>query len=104
MWRTLFVISIAVPQFVSLLLMNRMLADQGPMNMLLMNMGVVDSPNRFFTDPTLAKITVIVINLWVGMPYTMLTTTGILQNIPGDLYEAAKVDGATAVTIFFKIT
>ena len=104
MWRTMFVISIAVPQFVSLLLMNRMLADQGPMNILLKNMGLIDSPIHFFTDPTLAKIFVIIINLWIGMPYTMLTTTGILQNIPADLYEAAKVDGANAVTIFFKIT
>ena len=104
MWRTFFVISIAVPQFVSLLLMNRMLADQGPMNMLLMSIGLIDEPIKFLTNATLARVTVIVVNLWVGMPYTMLVTTGILQNIPSDLYEAARVDGANAVTIFFKIT
>ena len=46
----------------------------------------------------------IVINLWVGIPYTILQVTGILQNIPEDLYEAAKMDGAGPVTIFFKIT
>lgn len=104
MWRTFFVISIAVPQFVSLLLMNRMLADQGPMNTLLMNIGLIDSPIKFFTNATIARITVIVVNLWIGMPYTMLTTTGILQNIPSDLYESARVDGANAFTIFWKIT
>ena len=104
MWRTMFVISIAVPQFVSLLLMNRMLADQGPMNQLLLNLHLIDSPIRFFTEPMLARVMVIVINLWIGMPYTMLTTTGILQNIPEDLYESARVDGANAFTIFFKIT
>ena len=38
------------------------------------------------------------------MPYTMLVTTGILQNIPSDLYESARVDGANANTIFWKIT
>lgn len=51
-----------------------------------------------------ARVTVILINLWVGIPYTMLQVTGILQNIPADLYEAAKVDGAGPIITFFKIT
>ena len=51
-----------------------------------------------------ARVTIIIINLWVGIPYTMLQVTGILQNIPADLYEAAKVDGAGPVVTFFKIT
>ena len=46
----------------------------------------------------------IIINLWVGIPFTLLQVTGILQNIPKELYEAAKVDGASSVVIFFKIT
>ena len=58
----------------------------------------------FFSSATWARVTVIVINLWVGIPYTLLQVTGILQNIPGELYEAAKIDGANAVQIFFKIT
>ena len=58
----------------------------------------------FFKDATLARVTVIIINLWVGIPYTLLQVTGILQNIPSELYEAAKVDGAGPATIFFKIT
>jgi len=49
-------------------------------------------------------VTVIVINLWVGIPFTMLQVTGILQNIPAELYEAARVDGANAFVTFFKIT
>jgi len=52
----------------------------------------------------LARVTIIVINMWVGIPYTMLQVTGILQNIPAELYEAAKMDGAGPVRIFFKIT
>lgn len=103
-WRTLFVVSIAVPQFVSLLIMNRMLSDLGPVNVLLQNLGLITTPLPFWTDPLWAKVTVIIVNLWVGMPYTMLVTTGILQNIPADLYESAKVDGASPVIIFFKIT
>lgn len=53
-----------------------------------------------FTDPTWARVTVIVINIWVGVPYTLLQLTGVLQNIPEELYEAAKVDGANAVQRF----
>ena len=52
----------------------------------------------------LAKVMVIVINMWLGIPYTMLMTSGILMNIPADLYEAAKVDGTSKTKMFFKIT
>lgn len=104
MWRTIFVLTIAIPQFVSLLLMAHMLADQGPLNGTLKALGLIDEPILFLSSKMATRITVIVVNLWVGMPYTMLVTTGILQNIPSDLYEAARVDGANANTIFWKIT
>lgn len=51
-----------------------------------------------------ARVSVILINCWVGIPYTMLQVTGVLQNVPSELYEAAKIDGANAAQIFFKIT
>lgn len=103
-WRFLFVMSIAVPQFVSLLTMKTIFNPAGPLNTLLLNMGVIGEPIQFFSDPLLAKITIIVVNIWIGIPFTMLTSTGILKNIPADLYEAARMDGAGPVTIFFKIT
>lgn len=103
-WRTCFVMSIAVPQFVSLLVIKSMLQETGAVNVLLQNLGFIDKALPFFTNPTWAKVTCIVINLWVGVPYSMLITTGVLQNIPSDLYESAKVDGATAPVMFFKIT
>ncbi len=103
-WRFCFILSIAVPQFVSLLIMKTMLQPSGAVNTLLMNMGVINKALPFFTNATWARVTVIVINLWVGIPYTMMQVTGILQNIPEELYEAAKVDGANAFVIFFKIT
>ncbi len=101
-WRTIFIITIAVPQFVSLLLMSRLLADQGAMNVLLgyLNIG----PVPFLTDELLARITVILVNIWVGIPYTMLITSGVLMNIPLDLYESARIDGASVVKTFTKIT
>ena len=49
-------------------------------------------------------MTVIVVNLWVGIPYTIMQITGILQNIPADQYEAARIDGANTWQIFRKIT
>ncbi|MBQ6222212.1 MAG: sugar ABC transporter permease [Solobacterium sp.] len=103
-WRFCFILSIAVPQFVSLLIMRTMLQPQGAINVMLQNAGLISSPLPFWTNATWARVTVIAINLWVGIPYTLLQITGILQNIPGELYEAAKMDGAGPVKIFFKIT
>lgn len=105
-WRFCFMLSIAVPQFVSLMIMRTMLQPEGAMNILLRNIGLLAANQSlpFFQDPMWARCTVIIINLWVGIPYTMIQVTGILQNIPAELYESAKVDGANAFTIFFKIT
>lgn len=105
-WRFCFVLSCAVPMFVSLLIMRTMLQPEGAVNVLLRNLGWIaqDASLSFFTDPTWARVTVIVVNIWVGVPYTLLQLTGVLQNIPADLYEAARVDGANSIQIFFKIT
>lgn len=103
-WRFCFVLSIAIPQFVSLLIMRTMLQPDGAVNVLLKNMGLIDTSLPFFTNTTWARATVVIINLWVGIPYTLLQVTGILQNIPAELYESAKVDGANAFVTFFKIT
>lgn len=66
--------------------------------------GAGSLPLPFLTNATWARVTVIVINLWVGIPYTIMQITGILQNIPADQYEAAKIDGANWWQIFTKIT
>ncbi|MFT8640231.1 MAG: sugar ABC transporter permease [Bifidobacterium sp.] len=103
-WRACFSMSIAVPQFVSLLVMNTMLQPSGAINRLLQQWGWIDSALPFFTDATWARVTVIVINLWVGIPYTIMQVTGILQNIPGELYEAARLDGANSWQLFRNVT
>ena len=103
-WRTIFVVTIAVPQFVSLLLMSQLLADRGTLNVILKEFGLIKTFLPFLTDPSWAKVSVIVVNLWVGVPYSMLITSGILMNIPTDLYESAKIDGANAWVQFWKIT
>lgn len=106
LWRTLFVIAIAVPQFVSLLLMNQMLQTNGAINIVLSYFnGGVNPEIQFLNSSTLmARMTVIIVNLWVGIPYTILSMSGILMNIPEDLYESARIDGAGPVKTFTKIT
>lgn len=105
LWRTLFVITIAVPQFVSLLLMNQMLQTNGAINILLSNITGSNVEIQFLNDSAfLARMTVIIVNCWVGIPYTILSMSGILMNIPEDLYESARIDGASPVKTFTKIT
>ena len=107
LWRTLFVVTVAVPQFVSLLLMSQMLnVNDGAINTLLCEVLHLTPQHIDFLggDPLVARITVIVVNCWVGIPYTILITSGILMNIPADLYESATIDGAGPVRSFFSIT
>ena len=103
-WRTCFIIAIAIPQFVSLLLISRALEPAGAVNVLLQKLGLIDSPLPFLLDPTLARIVVVVVNMWIGIPYTMMTFSGVLMNIPAELYESAEIDGAGPIKKFTSIT
>lgn len=103
-WRTILITTIAVPQFISLLFLSRLLTQTGGLNSLLLKFGIIDNPIRFLDDALLAKITIIIVNMWIGIPYTMLMCSGILMNIPSDLYESAKIDGANPVKMYTKIT
>ncbi len=104
MWRTFLVMTIAVPQFISLLYVSKLFAADGLVNGLLLRLGWIAQPLPFWTDPTWARVTIILLNIWVGIPYVMLIATGILLNIPADLYESARIDGANAWQTFRKIT
>ncbi len=105
LWRTLFVLAIAVPQFVSLLLMNQILQTDGAMNILLSHFLGYNPQIQFLNNtPLMARTTVIIVNCWVGIPYTILSMSGILMNIPEDLYESARIDGAGPVRTFTSIT
>ena len=103
-WRTLFVITIAVPQFVSLLLMRNFLNDHGPLNGLLQTLHLTNGPIPFLTDPLWAKFSIIFVNMWIGIPFTMLVATGIIMNLPTEQIEAAEIDGASKFQIFKSIT
>ena len=116
LWRTLFIISIAVPQFVTLLLVRSFFADNGIFNTFCSNIGLTDFLKNvglvgsnytyipFLTSPGWAKVMIIIINIWIGIPYQMLIATGVLMNIPEDQIESARIDGANPLQIFVKIT
>lgn len=102
LWRTVLVFSIAIPQFISLLYVAQMFSDGGIINGMLQSTFGFKLP--FWTDMVWARVTVIIINIWIGIPYLMLITTGILMNIPADLYESSKIDGASPIQQYMKIT
>jgi len=104
LWRTCFSMTIAVPQFVSLMVMRSMLQPEGIVNTMLLDAGIISDKLPFLTNATWARALVLIINLWVGIPYTIMQVTGILQNIPSEQYEAARIDGANVFQVFFKIT
>ena len=102
LWRTLFVVAIAVPQFVTLLLMQKILDGDGILNKILGTNILWLSDQRYFS--MLPRLMIILVNVWIGLPYTLLMCSGILMNIPIDYYEAATIDGASPVRMFFNIT
>jgi arabinogalactan oligomer/maltooligosaccharide transport system permease protein len=114
LWRLLFVVTIAVPQFVTLLLVRNFFADSGIVNTICTNIGLTGFLRDagiisttyipFLSAPGWAHVMIILINIWIGVPYQMLIATGVLMNIPEDQLESARVDGAKPFQIFAKIT
>jgi arabinogalactan oligomer / maltooligosaccharide transport system permease protein len=102
--RTLLILPWAVPAFVSILIFSGLFNDTfGAINKdLLAPLGIDSIP--WLTDPFYTKIALIFIQSWLGFPFIMAMTTGVLQSIPGELYEAATVDGASNWDKFRKIT
>ncbi len=109
-WRTVLVMTIAIPQFVSLLYVSKLFDSSGLIGRALGQIPAIAeylAANHFVSlwdSPVIAKVLVIVINIWIGIPYIMLMATGILMNIPNDLYESSRIDGASSVQQFTKIT
>ncbi|SDD10574.1 carbohydrate ABC transporter membrane protein 1, CUT1 family [Sanguibacter gelidistatuariae] len=99
--RSVMILPYAFPAFMSFLLWRGMLnTDYGFINTILL--GGADIP--WLSDPNLAKLAVLGVQLWVGFPYMFLICTGALQSIPGDVIEAAKIDGAGVARIWKSVT
>ncbi len=101
--RSLLLIPYTIPSLITILIWRGMFnPDLGIINRLIES--VFNISPRWFTQPWLARIALLVVNTWLGYPYWMLVTSGALQSIPSDIYEAAEIDGASGIQKFWGIT
>ena len=102
--RTIFMLPWAVPGFVTILIFAGLFNDSfgAVNNEILASVGI--GPISWMTDPNWTRIALLLIQTWLGFPYIFLVTTGTLQSIPDELYEASVMDGASAWQKFKQIT
>lgn len=101
--RSLLIIPYTIPSVISVLMWRGLLNPRlGVVNQTLNDLFGWAPP--WGLDPTWAKVAIILIQLWLGYPYMMLICSGALQSVPDDIYEAARVDGATIWQRFYNIT
>lgn len=102
-YRTLLFLPYAVPGFISILVFKGLFNQNfGEINAILD--AVFGVKPAWFANPLLAKVMLLVVNVWLGYPYIMILCSGLLKAIPADLYEASALAGAGPLTNFFKIT
>lgn len=103
-YRTVLVLPWAVPGFVTILIFAGLFNDSfGAINNdILAAFGIGSIP--WLTDENWTRVALILMQGWLGFPYIFLVTTGVLQSIPDDLYEAATIDGASVFAKFRHIT
>jgi trehalose/maltose transport system permease protein len=95
----------AVPTVVSAKMWSWMLNDQfGVINHMLLSLGLIDQPVAWTADPDLAMWAVIMVDVWKSTPFMALLILAGLQMVPGDCYEAARVDGIHPLRVFLHIT
>ncbi len=101
-FRTIYLLPWAVPAFITIMFFSIMLAPRGVLTEIINN--IVGMKIEIKNDPTLTRIALILMQGWLGSSYIFILTTGVLQAIPADLYEAADMDGATAWDKIRRIT
>ncbi|WP_231687025.1 carbohydrate ABC transporter permease [Bacillus sp. JCM 19034] len=106
--RSFFRIAIFLPCVTSLVaysvVFKYMFGPDGFINIMLINMALIQEPIQWLTDSFWAKVTIIIAITWRWTGYNMIFYLSALQNINPSIYEAARIDGASAFTQFFKIT
>jgi arabinogalactan oligomer / maltooligosaccharide transport system permease protein len=101
--RSFLIIPYAIPGVISVLIWRGLLNPRfGPINEFLS--GTFGIAPEWFADPTMAKVGILLVNLWLGYPYMMLISSGALAAVPSDIYEAADVDGANSWQKFWNMT
>jgi multiple sugar transport system permease protein len=94
-----------LPTVVAVLIWKFMLSDQvGIVNSTLMQLGIISQPLALLGRPATAMLGVILIGVWKFFPFVVIAMLGILQSIPSDRYEAARVDGANFWQEFWYVT
>jgi multiple sugar transport system permease protein len=78
--------------------------DSGILNVTLEQLGILDGPIPWLTSPDVALIAIILVNIWLGVPFNLTLLYSGLQDIPEELYEAGALDGATGWKAFWHIT
>jgi multiple sugar transport system permease protein len=78
--------------------------DSGILNVTLENLGVITTPVPWLTSPHVALVSIILVNIWLGIPFNLTLLYSGLQDIPDELYEAGALDGATGWKAFWSIT
>jgi arabinogalactan oligomer/maltooligosaccharide transport system permease protein len=106
MYRTLLIISWALPTVITIQVWQGFLNQNfGAINRLLMLFDVTQTPvNWLLGNEWAARAAVLLVNLWLGFPFMMTATLGALSAIPSDIYEAARIDGATPWQAFWGVT
>jgi len=102
-YRTIFILPWVIPSVITLLMWRGLLnTNYGLINRLLEYIGLGKVP--WLTEPLMARISVILVIVWFSFPYYMVVAQGVLQAIPRDYYESARIDGASSVRCFISIT
>ncbi|MDO5733622.1 MAG: ABC transporter permease subunit [Eubacteriales bacterium] len=101
-FRTIYLLPWAVPAFITIMMFSVMFSPGGPLAEILESL--LGYPFNVKNDTYATRVVLILLQGWLGSAYVFMLSTGVLQGIPGDLYEAAHIDGATAFQQAFKIT
>ena len=104
LFRTMIFLPCATSLVAYAIIFRSLFANNGLVNLVLVNLGILDQPYSFLTNTTSARIVIIIALLWRWTGYNMVFYLSGLQNIEYSIYEAAKIDGASAVQSFFRIT
>lgn len=104
LFRTMIFLPCATSLVAYAIIFRSLFANNGLVNLALVNLGILDQPYSFLTNTTSARIVIIIALLWRWTGYNMVFYLSGLQNIEYSIYEAAKIDGASAVQSFFRIT
>lgn len=104
LFRTMIFLPCATSLVAYAVIFRSLFANNGIVNLVLTNLGILDQPYSFLTHTWSARIVIIIALLWRWTGYNMVFYLAGLQNIEYSVYEAAKIDGASAIQSFFKIT